>query len=706
MAAKDAVYVQDACKSYGKKEVLKNLRMKVPRGCIYGLLGPSGCGKTTLLSCIVGRRNLNSGDIWVLGGKPGTVDSGVPGPKIGYMPQDIALVGEFTVKDAIFYFGRIFDMPEKMLEERFNELSGLLDLPPEDRFIRNCSGGQQRRVSFAASMVHLPELLILDEPTVGVDPILRERIWDYLVEITSKSNTAVIITTHYIEEARQANMIGLMRGGCLIAEESPATLLTMFQTEVLEDVFFILSKKQSEGRLEDTMAVARSNLQIQNSNTDISVASFDTTRGSTDILTKEKQTKSKNKSGYELNGKRIKSLLDKNWKQFYRNVSGMIFIFMFPIAQNVAFLLAVGPDPRGVNLAVVNEESFATLCPNFNFSQSAMPYDDYNCHFYNMSCRFLSYIDTPMITKVKYDELPHALEDARHGKVVGVMYMAENFTESFEARIEDGRNVEAEVLSFSEIKVWLDMSNRQIGATVKYKLLTIFKDFQKDLLRDCNYEPKMADFMNMTTFYGKDGDTFTEYMTPGLVLTIMFFLMTLMTSQIIVTDRSEGLWDRSIIAGVSSLEISLTHFIFQIGIVLIYTVITLTITFAIFKIPNIGSMWIITLITFFQGLTGVGFGFWISIISENVTMANVLTTGSFYIMILLSGLMWPLEGMPVVLQWLSKCLPFTIAIDSFRNVMKKGWSFDYFEVWNGFGIEVTWIVIFGVVNTMLVQSKR
>ncbi|RZC39443.1 ABC tran, AAA 21, and/or DUF258 domain containing protein [Asbolus verrucosus] len=175
MATTQAVYVQNACKSYDNKEVLKNLCMHVPKGSIYGLLGASGCGKTTLLSCIVGRRDLNSGDIWVLGGKPGVKGSGVPGPRVGYMPQDIALVAEFTVKDAIYYFGRIFDMPEKKIDERFNELSSLLDLPPESRYIRNCSGGQQRRISFAASMVHMPELLILDEPTVGVDPILRER---------------------------------------------------------------------------------------------------------------------------------------------------------------------------------------------------------------------------------------------------------------------------------------------------------------------------------------------------------------------------------------------------------------------------------------------------------------------------------------------------------------------------------------------------
>ncbi|RZC34174.1 ABC transporter G family member, partial [Asbolus verrucosus] len=522
--------------------------------------------------------------------------------------------------------------------------------------------------------------------------------------------------------------IGLMRNGKLLAEESPTKLLNIFQTEVLEEVFFILSQRQSEGRLNE-LTLAGSLTQVQNSNTDVSLVSFDTTRGSTDVLTETpKNKKSKAVGGYTLNSKRIKALLDKNWKQFYRNISGMVFIFLFPILQNVAFLLAVGRDVVDIPLAIVNHESMSTLCPNFTATNTAIPYDYSSCHFDNLSCRFLTYIEDPMIYKVKYDSLSDALESIKHGKVVGVLYMAENFTESFEDRIEEGRNIDAEVLDFSEIKVWLDMSSkttndfgksthfccvfsdRQIGATMKYKLLDLYKDFQNDLFKDCKYDTQLTDFIKLETIYGSKDDTFTDYMTPGLVLTIMFFMMTIMASQIIITDRSEGVWDRSIIAGVSSLEITITHFIIQIGIVIVYTIQVLTITFAIFKIEVTGSMWILAILTFLQGIAGVGYGFWISIVSYNFTMANVITSGSFYIMILLcgtvTGLMWPLEGMPLFLQWIAKCLPFTVAMDSFRNVMKKGWPLSNFDVFSGVGIEIIWIILLSVVNLVLIQSKR
>ncbi|VVC96254.1 unnamed protein product [Leptidea sinapis] len=158
--AAPAVVVERAYKFYGRKgkadykPVLEHLDMTVDKGIIYGLLGASGCGKTTLLSCIVGRRKLDGGNIWVLG----------------------ALVAEFTVRDALYYFGRIYGMKTAKLDERFEFLLNLLDLPSGSRQIKTLSGGQQRRVSLAAAFVHEPELLILDEPTVGLDPAtLHER---------------------------------------------------------------------------------------------------------------------------------------------------------------------------------------------------------------------------------------------------------------------------------------------------------------------------------------------------------------------------------------------------------------------------------------------------------------------------------------------------------------------------------------------------
>lgn len=111
----------------------------------------------------------------MLGVTPGEPGSGVPGSRVGFMPQEIALVGEMTVKETIFYFGRIYGLTDEKIREKFKLLKELLQLPPPRQMIKQCSGGQQRRLSFACAMIHDPELLILDEPTVGLDPMLREK---------------------------------------------------------------------------------------------------------------------------------------------------------------------------------------------------------------------------------------------------------------------------------------------------------------------------------------------------------------------------------------------------------------------------------------------------------------------------------------------------------------------------------------------------
>lgn len=165
-------------------------------------------------------------------------------PRVGYMPQESALITGFTVREMIWFFGTIFGMTSQKIDERFYFLKALLELPDEDRLIRDCSGGQQRRISFALSLVNEPELLILDEPTVGVDPLLRNKIWDYLMKLTTTENVTVLLSTHYIEEARQSTCVGVMRNGVMIAEDSPRNILSDYQTASLEEAFLRLSERQ------------------------------------------------------------------------------------------------------------------------------------------------------------------------------------------------------------------------------------------------------------------------------------------------------------------------------------------------------------------------------------------------------------------------------------------------------------------------------
>jgi ABC-type multidrug transport system ATPase subunit len=187
---------------------------------------------------------LHGGEILALGQKTMANEIQKAGYRIGYMPQETALIGELTIKETIYYFGKIFQMSTEKVRERYEMLHKLLELPRGDQRVEECSGGQMRRVSFAAAMIHEPELLILDEPTVGLDPILREKIWTFMLHVTRTSKLAIIITTHYIDEAKQADCVGLMRNGILLAEDTPQNIITRHEVHNLEEAFLKLCMRR------------------------------------------------------------------------------------------------------------------------------------------------------------------------------------------------------------------------------------------------------------------------------------------------------------------------------------------------------------------------------------------------------------------------------------------------------------------------------
>lgn len=732
----NAVSVRHAFKTYGPKskpnQVLNNLNMTVAKGTIYGLLGASGCGKTTLLSCIVGRKRLNSGEIYVLGGKPGTRGSGVPGKRVGYMPQEIALYAEFSIKETMMYFGWIFGMQTSEIIERLHFLLNFLDLPSENRLVKNLSGGQQRRVSFAVALMHDPELLILDEPTVGVDPLLRQSIWNHLVHITKAGQKTVIITTHYIEEARQAHTIGLMRSGRLLAEESPQVLLSMYRCSSLEDVFLKLSRKQ--GQQQQT-----SELNISN-NISLSALAFGNKKDNPVYISQESgviglnfhQSKevlisdSTNGSTYGLNGStpalpavsnqsaiecddcgvdccnittrgKIRALLQKNFLRMWRNVGVMLFIFALPVMQVILFCLAIGRDPTGLKIAIVNHEMNAS---------GECKYEK-GCSFSNLSCRYLDHLNSSIVQEY-YDDVESAKLAVAQGNAWGAMYFTENFTDALVARIVLGRDADDETLEQSEIRVWLDMSNQQIGIILNRDLQYSYRTFAQDLLEDCDNNPKLGDvpIQFKEPIYGTNEPSFTDFVAPGVILTIVFFLAVALTSSALIIERTEGLLDRSWVAGVTPTEILFSHVVTQFVVMCGQTALVLIFMILVFGVTNNGDIFLVISLTILQGLCGMCFGFVISAICELERNAIQLALGSFYPTLLLSGVIWPIEGMPYILRNIAVGLPLTLATSALRSILTRGWGFMEFEVYMGFVATISWILLFLIITMVSLKLKQ
>lgn len=237
------VSVQNVSKRFGKHEVLKNINLDIQSGEIFGLLGPSGAGKTTLVKQLVGLQLPTEGENYLFGEKMPSLKLI---EKIGYMAQSDALYTELSAKENLEFFAALFGLSGAQRKKRILEVMELVDLSEHlTKLVSNYSGGMKRRLSLAAAMLHEPELLILDEPTVGIDPVLRKSIWNGFYELKSRGKT-LIVTTHVMDEAEKCDRLGLIRDGRLIAVGTPEELKSRTGTSSVEEAFLAYGGVQHE----------------------------------------------------------------------------------------------------------------------------------------------------------------------------------------------------------------------------------------------------------------------------------------------------------------------------------------------------------------------------------------------------------------------------------------------------------------------------
>lgn len=232
--------VREATRSFGSKEILHRISLSVRLGEIFGLLGPSGTGKTTLVKIIAGIDQAQSGQITVLGTVMPKLDMLL---RIGYMAQSDAMYPELTAKENMEFFGALSGLKKPVLRRRMKEVMELVDLEEHlNKSVSSFSGGMKRRLSLAIALLHQPEVLILDEPTVGIDPLLRASIWAELNQL-SASGVTILLTTHVMDEADKCHQLAMIRDGSLIASGTPDELQKTSGGKTLEDAFLFYGGK-------------------------------------------------------------------------------------------------------------------------------------------------------------------------------------------------------------------------------------------------------------------------------------------------------------------------------------------------------------------------------------------------------------------------------------------------------------------------------
>ncbi len=241
--------IMDVWKRFGKIEALRGVTLSVDRGEIVSLLGPNGAGKTTLLKIIVGILTPDGGEVLV-DGRDVWASPEVKA-KIGYLPQENILYRGLNAYENLLFYALLYGLPRRKAKEKIEELIVKLGMKEyAKRLVRTYSGGMKKRLSIAATIIHDPTLLILDEPTTGLDPHVRREIWDLIKEL-KKKNTAILLATHYMEEAEElSDKVYIIDQGKIIAYGTPSELKKKYGDETVIEI----EVKNPSPRLREVLA--------------------------------------------------------------------------------------------------------------------------------------------------------------------------------------------------------------------------------------------------------------------------------------------------------------------------------------------------------------------------------------------------------------------------------------------------------------------
>jgi ribosome-dependent ATPase len=245
--------IESVTQRYGKAVALDAVKVDLPAGCMVGLIGPDGVGKSSLLSIIAGARQIQSGSVFVLDGDiSNSAHRAAICPRIAYMPQGLGknLYPDLSVRENIEFFARLFGQSRFERDLRISELLESTGLSPfSDRPAKKLSGGMRQKLGLCCSLIHDPDLLILDEPTTGVDPLSRRQFWELINRIRSRrEGMSVVVATAYMEEAERFDWLAAMNAGKILATGSPADLKAATNTTTVEDAFIaLLPERQRAG---------------------------------------------------------------------------------------------------------------------------------------------------------------------------------------------------------------------------------------------------------------------------------------------------------------------------------------------------------------------------------------------------------------------------------------------------------------------------
>jgi ribosome-dependent ATPase len=638
-----AIEAQELTMRFGDFTAVDNANFRIQKGEIFGFLGSNGCGKTTTMKMLTGLLTPSSGKAWLFN-EPINSRALDTRKRVGYMTQSFSLYGELTVYQNLKLHARLFDIPEEYVENRIKEVADQFDLQRLFKQLpKQLPVGERQRLSLAVAMIHQPEILILDEPTSGVDPAARDNFWHILLKLSREHGVTIFISTHFMNEAERCDRISLMHAGKVLVTDTPQSIIKSCNRSTLEDAFVDYLETASE-------------------------QPSDTEKPAPEL---QKQASLQLSHGFSV--RRLLSISHRETLELLRDPVRLVMA----LVGSVILMFVLG---YGINMDV-DEIDFAVL----DRDQSSTSRD------YILSLSGSRYFnEQPPLNS--YAEVDARLQ-------TGEISLAIEIPANFARNIQRGDNV--------TVGAWVDGAMPMRAETAQGYIQGMHMDWLQKQQQQLSAPVPQRATINIESRYRYNPDIKSlPAMVPAVIPLLLMLFPSILTSLSVVREKELGSITNFYVTPTRKSEFFIGKQLPYVVLAMVNFLILVGQALFIFKVELTGSFLTFTLATFFYVLCATALGLIMSAFLNSqiaalfgTALATILPASQF------SGMITPVTSLEGLAKVIGEVYPTTYYMIVSRGVFSKALSFNELHVML-VGLSIAAIIFIAVGISLVKKQER